>query len=179
MGIVLVLLATAAYFALRAKQERRRDDRIYEQAVLDAREEYAPNQQEYDEWVTSLPQIYGPNDFNVRVNSMMAEPNVIETYAEYLERLYTIKQAFFVVLERDEDNPRHKFAIRVELSQATCGYLHDPANEEISAELDAVGGRAACLARIKKDEQTRQYSVFLDLDLPLIVGQGVPPISEP
>lgn len=169
MGIVLALLATAAYFAIRARQERSRDNRIYEQAVLDASEEYAPNQNEYDEWVTSLPQIYGPGTFNVRVNSMMAEPGVIEAYAEYLERLYSLKQEFFVVLERETANSRHKFAIRVEVSQATCGYLHDPANEEIHSELEAVGGQAACLARMKKDELTGQYFVFLDLDLPLVI----------
>ena len=169
MGIVLALLATAAYFAVRARQERRRDNLIYEQAILDAREEYAPNQDEYDKWVTSLPQVYGPGTFNVRINSMEAEPGVIEAYAEYLERLHTLKQEFFVVLERETNNPRHKHAIRVEVSQATCGYLHDAANEEICSELEQVGGQAACLARMKKNEFTGQYFVYLDLDLPLVI----------
>jgi len=47
--------------------------------------------------------------------------------------------------------------------------LHHASNEEICEELEEFEGRATCLARIKQDDLTKQYEVFLDLDLPLMI----------
>ena len=74
------------------------------------------------------------------------------------------------VLEFEKDNAQRKWPIRVEVSQATFGYLHHASNEEICGELEEFDGQATCLARIKQDDLTKQYEVFLDLDLPLIIG---------
>ena len=125
---------------------------------------------EYDHWVKSLPTIYGPSTFDVRVNTHFAEEGVIDLYAEYLERQFNLSQAFVAVLEFEKDNAQRKWSIRVEVSQATFGYLHHPSNEEICEELQEFSGSATCLARIKQDDLTKQYEVFLDLDLPLIIG---------
>jgi hypothetical protein len=48
--------------------------------------------------------------------------------------------------------------------------LHHPSNEEICQELEEFDGKATCLARIKQDGLTKQYEVFLDLDVPVIIG---------
>ena len=74
------------------------------------------------------------------------------------------------VLEFEKDNAQRKWSIRVEVSQATFGYLHHASNEEICEELEEFEGKATCLARIKQDDLSKQYEVFLDLDLPLIIG---------
>jgi len=106
----------------------------------------------------------------VRVNTHFAEEGVIDLYAEYLERQFNLGQAFLTVLEFERDSVKRKWSIRVEVSQATFGYLHHPSNEEICEELEEFEGKATCLARIKQDDLTKQYEVFLDLDLPLIIG---------
>ena len=163
-------LGAWAFFSHKARKEKKKDDAIYDRAIRDAEEELAPQQAVYDNWVKSLPTIYGPATFNVRVNTHLAEEGVIDMYAEYLERQFHLGQEFVAVLEFEKDNPRHKWAISVEVSQATFGYLHDPSNEEICQELDEFGGKATCLARIIRDDFTRQYGVFLDIDLPVIIG---------
>ena len=163
-------VAVWAFFSHKARQEKKRDDAIYDRAIRDAQQEHAPQQAVYDNWVKSLPTIYGPATFNVRVNTNLAEEGVIDLYAEYLERQFHLGQEFVAVLEFEKDNPRHEWAIRVEVSGATFGYLHDPSNEEICQELQEHGGKATCLARIKKDDLTKQYGVYLDIDLPVIIG---------
>ena len=40
------------------------------------------------------------------------------------------------VLEFEKDNAQRKWSIRVEVSQATFGYLHHASNEEICEELE-------------------------------------------
>jgi hypothetical protein len=91
-------------------------------------------------------------------------------YAEYLERQFDLDQTFVAVLEFEKDKAQSKWAIKVEVSQATFGYLHHPSNEEICQELEEFDGKATCLAMICQDDLTKQYEVFLDLDAPLIIG---------
>ena len=163
-------LAAWAYFSHKARQTRRTDDEIYERAIRDAEEEFSPEQEAYDKWVKGLPTIYGPSTFSLRVNSTSSDEGVVAIYAEYLERRFHLGQAFIAVLEYERGNPRHAFALKVEVSQAVFGYLHDASTQEICEELAHLGGQATCLARIRKDVRTGQYSVYLDLDLPLMLG---------
>ena len=104
----------------------------------------------------------------MRVNTHFADEDVIDMYAEYLERQFDLDQTFVAVLEFEKDKAQRKWAIKVEVSQATFGYLHHPSNEEICQELERFNGKATCLGRIKQDDLTKQYEVFLDLDQPLI-----------
>ena len=170
MNLFWPSLGVWAYFSHKARKEKKREDAIYDRAIRDAVEESSSEQTEYDQLVKSLPTIYGPSTFDLRVNTHFAEDGVINLYAEYLERQFHLGQAFVAVLEFEKDSSQRKWAIKVEVSQATFGYLHHPSNEEICEELEDIEGKATCLARIKQDELTKQYEVFLDLDLPLIIG---------
>ena len=170
MNLFWPSLGVWAYFSLKARQEKKKEDAIYDRAIRDATEEHSSEQAKYDQWVKSLPTIYGPSTFEVRVNTHFAEEGVVDLYAEYLERQFHLGQAFVAVLEFEKDNAQRKWSIRVAVSQATFGYLHHASNEEICGELEEFDGQATCLARIKQDDLTKQYEVFLDLDLPLIIG---------
>ena len=168
MNLFWPSLAAWAYFSHKARQTRRTDDEIYERAIRDAEEEFSPEQEAYDKWVKGLPTIYGPSTFSLRVNSTSSDEGVVAIYAEYLERRFHLGQAFIAVLKYEPENLRHEFALRVEVSQALFGYLYDVSNQVICEELLSRGGQATCLARICKNVRTGQYSVYLDLDLPLI-----------
>jgi hypothetical protein len=163
-------VAAWVFFSHKARQERKKDNAIYDRAIRDAAEEHSAEQQEYEQFVNGLPKIKGPETFNARVNTHFAEDGVIERYAEYLDRQFYLGHEFVAVLEFEKDNPRHEWAIRVEVSQATFGYLHHPYNQEICKALDKFGGEATCLARIARSNHTMQYEVFLDLDVSLIIG---------
>ena len=170
MNLFWLSLGAWAHFSHKARKDNKKDDAIYDHAIRDAVEEHSSDHAEYDQWVKSLPTIYGPSVFNVRVNTHFADDGVIDMYAEYLERQFDLDQTFVAVLEFEKDRPQRKWAIKVEVSQATFGYLYHPSNEEICQELEEFDGKATCLATIKQDDLTKQYEVFLDLDLPLIVG---------
>ena len=170
MNLFWPSLGVWAYFSHKARQEKKKENAIYDRAIRDAAEEHSSEQAEYNQWVKSLPTIYGPSTFDLRVNTHSAEEGVIDLYAEYLERQFDLGQAFVTVLEFEKDNAQHKWALRIEVSQATFGYLHHASGEEICDELEEFEGKATCLARIKQDVLTKQYEVFLDLDLPLIIG---------
>ena len=170
MNLFWPSLGVWAYFSHKARKEKKKEDAIYDRAIRDAAEEHSSEQTEYDQWVKTLPTIYGPSSFDVRVNTHFAEEGVIDLYAEYLERQFNLGQAFLTVLEFEKDSVKRKWSIRVEVSQATFGYLHHASNEEICEELEKFEGKATCLARIKQDDLSKQYEVFLDLDLPLIIG---------
>jgi hypothetical protein len=73
----------------------------------------------------------GSSEFNVRVNTHFADEGVIDMYAEYLERQFDLDQTFVAVLELEKDKAQREWVIKVEVSQATFGYLHHPSNEEI------------------------------------------------
>jgi hypothetical protein len=175
MNLFWPSLGAWAYFSLKASKEEKKKDAIYDRAIRDAAEEHALEQTEYDQWVKSLPTILGPSAFDVRVNTHFAEEGVIDLYAEHLERKFHLGREFVTVLQFDKDNPRRKWAIKVEVSEATFGYLHGPSNKEICQEIEEFGGKVTCLARIKQDVLTKQYEVFLDLDQPLIID---PPKEE-
>jgi hypothetical protein len=170
MNLFWPSLGAWAYFSHKARKEKKKEDAIYDRAIRDAVEEHSSEQADYDRWVKSLPTIYGPSEFNVRVNTHFADEGVIDMYAEYLERLFDLDQTFVAVLEFEKDKAQRKWAIKVEVSQATFGYLHHPSNEEICQELEEFDGKATCLARIKQDGLTKQYEDFLDLDVHLIMG---------
>jgi hypothetical protein len=170
MNLFCPSLGAWAYFSHKARKEKKKEDAIYDRAIRDAVEEHSSEQADYDQWVKSLPTLYGPSDFNVRVNTHFVDEGVIDMYAEYAERQFDMDQTFVAVLEFEKDKGQRKCAIRVEVSQATFGYLHHASNEEICEEMEEFEGKATCLARIKQDDLTKQYEVFLDLDLPLIIG---------
>jgi hypothetical protein len=111
--------------------------------------EGSPVQLRY-QWEKSLPTIYGPSDFNARVNTHFADEGVIDMYAEYLERRFDLDQTFVAVLEFEKDKAQRKWAIKIEVSQATFGYLHHPSNEEICQQLERFNGKATCLGRIRQ-----------------------------
>ena len=106
----------------------------------------------------------------MRVNTHFADEDVIDMYAEYLERQFELDQPFVAVLEFEKDKAQRKWPIKVVVSQATFGYLHHSSNEEICQQLEEFDGKATCLARIKQDGLTKQYEDFLDLDVHLIMG---------
>jgi hypothetical protein len=170
MNLFWPSLGAWAYFAHKARKEKPKEDAIYDRAIRDAVEEHSSEQDDYDKWVKSLPTIYGPSGFNLRANTHFADEGVIDMYAEYPERQFDMDQTFVAVLEFEKDKGQRKCAIKVEVSQATFGYLHHPSNEEICQELERFNGKATCLGRIKQDDLTKQNEVFLDLDLPLITG---------
>jgi hypothetical protein len=170
MNLFYPSLGAWAYFSHKARKEKKKEDAIYDRAIRDAVEEHSSEQADYDQWVKSLPTLYGPSDFNVRVNTHFVDEGVIDMYAEYPERQFDMDQTFVAVLEFEKDKGQRKCAIKVEVSQATFGYLHHPSNEEICQELERFNGKATCLGRIKQDDLTKQNEVFLDLDLPLITG---------
>ena len=163
-------VAAWAFFSHKARQEEKRDDAIYDRAIRDAQQEHAPQQAEYEQWVTGLPTIQGASTFDVRINTFLAEEGVIDLYAEYLERQFHLGQEFVAVLIFEKDNPNHSWSIRVEVSQARFGYLHHPLNQQICQELEKNGGNATCSARIKKEKLTGQYGVYLDLDFPVTIS---------
>jgi len=163
-------VAAWAFFSHKARQEKKRDDAIYDRAIRDAQQEHAPQQAEYEKWVTGLPTIQGASTFDVRINTFLAEEGVIDLYAEYLERQFHLGQEFVAVLIFEKDNPNHSWSIRVEVSQARFGYLHHPLNQQICQELEKNGGNATCSARIIKDKLTGQYGVYLDLDFPVTIS---------
>jgi hypothetical protein len=169
MNLFWPSLGVWAYFSHKARKEKKKEDAIYDRAIRDAAEEHSSQQAEYNQWVNSLPTIYGPSTFDMRVNTHLAEEGVIKLYAEYLERQFHLGQAFLAVLEIERDNAQRNWSIRVEVSQATFGYLHDSSNREICEEIDEFGAQVTCLARIRQDDLTKQYGVFLDLDQPLII----------
>ena len=158
------------YFSHRARKEKKKADAIYDRAIRDAQQELAPQQAEYEQWVKDLPTISGSATFEMRVNTHLADEGVIDLYAEYLERQLHLGQEFVAVLTFEKDNPNHEWSIRVEVSQATFGYLHHHSNQEICEQLAQHGGKATCLARIKQDKQTKQYGVYLDIALPVKIG---------
>ena len=160
-----------AFFSYKARKEKKKNDAIYEQALRDAQEEFAPQQAEYEQWVQDLPALSGPRTFDIRINTHLAEEGVIDMYAEYLERQFDLNQDFVAVIHFDKDNPNHNWSIKVVVSQAIFGYLHHPFNQDICKELEKLGGTATCSAKMRKNDLTGQYSVYLDLDLPITVDK--------
>lgn len=169
MEIFLGLVAIWAYFSLRARKEKRKSDTIYHRAIVDAKQELAAEQSEYDQMLLELPAILGPDTFSVRVNTNSADPDAIANYAEYLERLYSLDSQFEVILEHQKDHPSQTNALRVEAGKATLGYLYVADNKEVCKDLDLVGGKASCEARLKKDSFTGMYELYLDIDFPILI----------
>ena len=99
MNLFWPSLGVWAYFSLKARQEKKKEDAIYDRAIRDAAEEHSSEQTEYNQWVKTLPTIYGPSTFDARVNTHFAEEGVVDLYAEYLERQFHLGQAFLAVLE--------------------------------------------------------------------------------
>jgi hypothetical protein len=169
LGIFLGLVAIWAYFSLLARKEKRRDDIIYHQAFIDAQQEVAAEQSEYDQMLLALPAILGPETFSVRVNTNSAEIDAIANYVEYLERIHSVDSQFEVILEHERSHPSQSSALRVEAGKATLGYLYLDDNKAVCDELDAIGGKASCEARLKKERFTGIYELYLDLDYPLLI----------
>ena len=69
MNLFWPSLGVWAYFSHKARKEKKKEDAIYDRAIRDAVEEHTSEQTEYDQWVKSLPTIYGPSTFDVRVNT--------------------------------------------------------------------------------------------------------------
>ncbi|MCF8529204.1 MAG: hypothetical protein K9G13_03730 [Aquiluna sp.] len=170
MEIFLGLVAIWAIFSVKAKKQKHKEDEIYHRAITDAQQELAHEQAAYNQMTQSLPTIYGPGTFTIRVNTNSADPGVINNYTEYLEREFTKDTEFMAILEH-QPNRSNKHAIRVEVSTATMGYLYLENNQEICEELDKVGGRATCEAKLVKEKITGMYDLFIDLDFPLLIGE--------
>ena len=169
MEIFLGLVGIWAYFSYRAKKERRKDDIIYNRLLEDALQEQESQQKEYDQLIESLPIIYGPSTYSVRVNTNSADKDVIPAYKEFLMRAHTLDTEFNSILEHQTNHPTQSHALRVEVGQATFGYLYLDNNKEICDELDLYGGRASCEGKLKVDQATGLTEVYLDIDFPLVL----------
>lgn len=157
--IAFALLVWFFYSRSKKKREKKNFER--------ARKSLAKEQQNYEDFMNSLPELLGDGSFSQEVRGEQAYKETIDMYGQYLEDYHPGEDEFYVMVELEPNNRYDKNAVRVDAGQATIGYIPREEAEGFGAELGIYGGRAKCTAKLYWSPDDGLSSVRLDIVRPL------------
>lgn len=152
------------FFYYRRKRKQTRDKWS---SLEKAKKRLAPEQAAYDKMLMALPKLAGDGSFSQQVVGEKAYAEALNNYAEYLKHYHPGEDVVWAIVELQPDNPHDSNAVRVEIGQATVGYIPRDQAPQFGSELKALGGRASCDAKFVFARQGQYHSLLLDVVRPL------------
>ena len=149
------------FFFSRSKKRRAKKD--FERA----KKSLAKQQQRYENFMNSLPELVGDGSFSQEVRGEQAYKKTIDMYGKYLQDYHPGEDEFYVMVELEPKNKYDKNAVRVDAGQATIGHIPREEAAGFGAELAIHGGRAKCAAKLYWSPEDGLSSVRLDIVRPL------------
>ena len=160
-----VLFGLLVWF-LYSRRKKKQAKSNWDRAV----KKYASQQKQYESFMNSLPQLLGDGTFSQEVRGEQAYKETIDMYGQFLQDHHPGEDEILVMVEVEPHNRYDPNAVRVDAGQATIGYIPREESAQFGKELQELGGRAACTARLYWSPQDGRSSITLDLVRPLRVN---------
>lgn len=123
-------------------------------------------QQIYNKYLASLPELQGDGSFSQEVVGELAYQETLNNFAEYLKKEHPGEDEILVLVELEPTNSFDKNAVRLEAASATVGYIPRQEAEQFGQELKTLGGKATCSAKFLFSD-LGHHGLRLDVERPL------------
>ena len=124
-------------------------------------------QKRYDDFLKSLPALLGDGSFSQEIRGEQAYKEDIDLLGQYIQQFHPGEDVVLVMVAVEPENKHDKNAVRIEAGKATLGYIPREQALEFSKELNELGGKATCDARLFWSPNDGRSSITLDLVRPL------------
>ena len=162
MEIFLALVALWLYLTLKSRKQTRkaREQQSREEKKI------AAMQSDYDDYMASLPELSGPETYEIQLFGTEGLSETLDLYADWLVKTHPETREIWVIVKRDRDHEFDAKAVKVESGMTTLGYVPRRLASEFCEFLNRTGPVKAS-AKFQVDPYGTNHTIWLDAGFPL------------
>lgn len=164
MEIIVFLLLVWLFARVFRKKTKQPFDKW--QAFEKAAAKQQKEQQKYDNYMMSLPELKGDGSYSQPLRGEAAYKESLDLFGEWIERYHPGEDEINVIVEAITNKEGAK-QVRVEAGQAVVGFIPREVAAAFHAELTKLGGVARCGAKFHWSPQDGKSTIALDVVRPL------------
>ena len=123
-------------------------------------------QQRYDKYMMSLPELKGDGSYSQPLRGEAAYKETLDLFGQWIERYHPGEDEINVIVEAITNKDGAK-QVRVEAGQAVVGFIPREVAADFHEELTNLGGVARCGAKFHWSPQDGKSTITLDVVRPL------------
>lgn len=123
-------------------------------------------QQRYDKYMMSLPELKGDGSYSQPLRGEAAYKETLDLFGQWIERYHPGEDEINVIVEAITNKNGAK-QVRVEAGQAVVGFIPKEVAADFHEELTILGGVARCGAKFHWSPQDGKSTIALDVVRPL------------
>lgn len=123
-------------------------------------------QQRYDKYMMSLPELKGDGSYSQPLRGEAAYKETLDLFGQWIERYHPGEDEINVIVEAITNKDGAK-QVRVEAGQAVVGFIPREVAADFHEELTNLGGVARCGAKFHWSPQDGKSTIALDVVRPL------------
>lgn len=164
MEIIVFLLLVWLFARVFRKKTKQPFDKW--QAFEKAAAKQQKEQQKYDNYMMSLPELKGDGSYSQPLRGEAAYKESLDLFGEWIERYHPGEDEINVIVEAITNKEGAK-QVRVEAGQAVVGFIPREVAAAFHAELTKLGGIARCGAKFHWSPKDGKSTIALDVVRPL------------